>query len=177
MLVIGFRVQDPGGGGVGDCATMAAGAPVRAPLWLRVTLPVPPHQRGQFESQHAAGGPGCLGRAALDGQPRVCRQGGRPLSVWAAMLQTRERRTRNRMLLQTAEALRDGLKGTEEMQRVKVEKPYDLLCRRSSSVVLCGRKRVFFDPDKVIMNLCDDWRGPAVPVRAGGARGVGKAHR
>lgn len=85
---------------------------------------------------------------------------GRTLSMYAAMLQTRERRTRNRMLLQTAEALRAALKDTAELQRVKAKRPYDLVCWRSPSVVVCGR--VSFDPDKVLMTFQPDWWGPAL---------------
>lgn len=61
------------------------------------------------------------------------------------------------MLVQSAEALRGGLKDTVDLKVVKKKRPYDLVCRRSSSVVLCGRKRVWFDPDKVTMNFCNDW--------------------
>lgn len=63
-------------------------------------------------------------------------------------LQTRERRTRNRLLLRAAELLRDSLRDAEDFKAARMKKPHDHVCWRSSSVVLCGRKRATFDAEK-----------------------------
>lgn len=75
------------------------------------------------------------------------------------------------MLLQSAELLRDSLKDTEGFGVARAKKPYDLVCWRSSLVVICGRKRISYNSEK------QRWCSPKVGGRRGSSRACARSWR
>lgn len=81
----------------------------------------------------------------------------REISMFVTVLQSRERRARNRLLLRAVEELRNNVRDSDDFRATRMKKPYDLVCWRSLSVVLCGRKRASFDADREDILFVDGW--------------------
>lgn len=76
-----------------------------------------------------------------------------------------ERSARNGMLLQKAEALRDAAR-TQELRHMHSKRPYDVVCWRSASVLLCRRKRAHFDENRSSRGAGGTGRSSRAPRRS-----------
>lgn len=78
------------------------------------------------------------------------------------MFQTQEKRTRNRLLLQTA-LFRNALKAAgedhpkENFADLHRRKPCWFICWRCLSIAVCGKKRAHFDEDRIAMVVEPEW--------------------
>lgn len=77
-------------------------------------------------------------------------------TFWATVRQPKERRTRNRKLLRVAEVLQKCSK----LAQVKEKTSFDLVCWRSSTVVLGSRRIVSVKEPDNNFTWADNWYTP-----------------
>lgn len=80
-------------------------------------------------------------------QARTFQFKGKLLEMRVVMLQTRECRARNRILLQSAEILRDAEKHDID-QHIHLKKPYAFVWR-GASLIFCGKIKARFNEDRI----------------------------
>lgn len=88
-------------------------------------------------------------------QGRAVSMGGQKYKLRVTLLKTKEERDRNRRLVRLEEAVHDGLK-KQDIERKKG--PWQLICWRTSTVVVHGKRTITLNKDHETINIgADDW--------------------